>query len=235
MTMRSMALLIAFASSFIVVNAQAAIFSCKGADGSRVFSDTPCEDAKKASEDAKQAGEAAKSAGPTGVEAKQPRGTASSNSNEPANQPVPSASVELKQAQTRCREGHKTACEDASRLEKHNEALLREQLQRGCDRGSATECEELYCRAGISKQCRDAMTQTGALVGSNWYIRKQPAPVRAQGSTEYVHAVTCDPKAQIVKDTTVYCVSETTNCGARFEPKKVKTLEAAADYVCTRR
>jgi Domain of unknown function (DUF4124) len=234
MMMRSMVLLIALASSFIVMNAQAAIFSCKGADGSRVFSDTPCEDAKKTSEDSKKT-EEAKSAAPKAVDANQLSGTVSSNANEPlANHPMPSASVELKEAQTRCKQGNKTACEDVARLEKRNEELFREQLQRGCDRGSATECEELYCRVGMSKQCRDAMTKTGALVGSNWYIRKQPAPVRAPGSTEYVHAVTCDPKAQILKDTTVYCSGEKTNCGARFEPKKVKTLEAAADYVCTR-
>jgi hypothetical protein len=236
MALRSIGLLAALAGSFVTMNAQAAIFTCKGADGSRVFSDTPCEDAKKAGEDAK-------AAAPKGVEAKQPSAIAPSKSSEPSlaqsdrastNQPAPSTSVEFKEAQTKCKQGQKSACEDATRLAKRNDEMFREQLQRGCDRGSDTECEELYCRSGISKQCRDVMTKTSALVGSNWYIKKQAASVRPPGSGEYVHAVICDPKAQVSRDTTVYCSGETTHCGSRFEPKKVKTLEAAADYACAR-
>ena len=70
-----------------------------------------------------------------------------------------------------------------------------------CEAGSLRDCEELYCSAGLSEECRTRVLQTAKISTDTWYLRER-AQVKADGST--VYAIRCMTEPAI-RDLTVMC------------------------------
>jgi hypothetical protein len=170
--MRSLTILLMLLAS---AGAQAQIYTCKGKDGSIVFSDQKC-----------------------GPDAKLVKGSASKakpTAKKPAAAPTPRVKrspEELEQLLELCDAGDTPSC-NAWTLG-GGPSLLREnelKAELDCESGSLAACEERYCREGVSEECRERVMRTARLAGETWYVRSEDRKTE-DGSTRY--GIRCLPK-----------------------------------------
>jgi hypothetical protein len=145
--------------------AQAQVYTCTAADGTRIFSDERCgPDAKLV----------------PGFETK--RAPARSATPRPARSQK--SAEELAELNQQCAAGQSKACTEWSLGGGPN--LLREQEKRAeqsCEGGSLIACEQRYCRDGIDAECRARVLATAKVAGESWYLREQRT--LADGATHY--------------------------------------------------
>lgn len=206
--------------------AQAQIYECAGADGSRVFSDKKCgPDAKRVKSMPPSRHRAARSA----ATATTGEGTAK------APKSTPRPAVELEQLLRLCDAGDDAACKQWTMGGGPN--LLRErerQSEIACEAGSLSDCESRYCRDGATEDCRQRVLRTASLSGETWYLRPDGRQF-VEGSTTY--AVRCVHKDQPkTRDLTITCAAMNGphRCYAVKAPPAFARLDQAAATLCER-
>lgn len=178
------------AALLVCASSEAQIYTCKGKDGSRVFSDKRCgPDAELVKQDYAKP----KRPPPKGVSAK----------------PVKTrrSAAELEQLTAACDAGDNKACTDWTMG--GGPEMLRDKErnnEQDCEAGSLAACEERYCRERIDAECRARVLRTARMAGDTWYLRDETRDASA-GSTKYV--VRCIP-AGVTKphDIILTCSSE---------------------------
>jgi hypothetical protein len=168
--------------------AQAQIYTCKGKDGSTVFSDQKCgPDAKVVKGSAAKTQK--KSAKPAAA-APKPR--------------VQRPAAELEDLLAKCDTGDTASCNAWTLGGGPN--LLRENEHKAeleCEAGSLAACEERYCREGPSEECRERVMRTARLAGDTWYVRSEDRN-RNDGAARY--AIRCMPRGEPkIRDITITC------------------------------
>jgi hypothetical protein len=159
---------------------EAQIYTCKGKDGSRVFSDKRCgPDAELVKQDY------AKPKRPP------PKGTSA--------KPVKTrrSAEELEQLTAACDAGDMKAC--AAWTMGGGPEMLRDTERRNeqeCEAGSLAACEERYCRERIDADCRARVQRTARMAGDTWYLRDEIRD-KSSGITSYL--VRCIPRAKPVR------------------------------------
>jgi hypothetical protein len=199
-------------------SSEAQIYTCKGKDGSRVFSDKRCgPDAELVKQDY------AKPKRPP------PKGTSA----KPVKTRRPAA--ELEDLTLLCDAGDMKACKDWTMG--GGPELLRDKernSEQECEAGSLAACEERYCREGIDADCRDRVQRTARLAGDAWYLRNETRDAEA-GITKY--QVRCIPAgASKANDIVVTCSSEAgpNRCYFADPQRGFPRLAAAAVSQCSR-
>jgi len=169
--------------------AQAQIYTCKGEDGSIVFSDQRC-----------------------GPDAKVVKGTTSKRRAAPktsAPSPKPreqKSAAELEMLLEKCDAGDTPSCNAWTLGGGPN--LLRENERKTeleCEGGSLAACEDRYCREGVSDECRERVMRTARLAGETWYLRSENRGGQ-DGATRY--GIRCMNKnTSKARDITVTCAA----------------------------
>lgn len=202
--------------TLLAASAQAQIYTCKAADGSRVFSDRKCgADAKAV----------------PGITTKK-RSSASDAAAKAAKVP-PKTPEELRALMKLCNAGDMKACTDWTHGGGPNSLRKREgEAQAACEKGSLPDCELRYCSDGASEECRLRVMQTAKVSGDSWYLRKE-AQQQDNGSTLY--NIRCIHKDSMeLHDGTV-------TCGIEMGPQRCRTekgkpafarLDLAASNYC---
>jgi hypothetical protein len=196
--------------------AQAQIYTCKGKDGSTVFSDQKC-----------------------GPDAKVVKGSSSkkpSNAKKPAAAPTPRVQrspEELDALLERCDAGDTKSCNAWTLGGGPN--LLREQelkAELDCEAGSLAACEERYCREGMSDECRERVIRTARLAGDTWYVRSEDRK-REDGTTRY--GIRCTAKGAKTRDITITCAGSASpnRCFLSDPQRGHPRLDSAAAAYCS--
>jgi hypothetical protein len=207
------ALLLASASS------EAQIYTCKGKDGSRVFSDKRCgPDAELVKQDY------AKPKRPP------PKGTSA--------KPVKTrrSSEELEQLTVACDAGDMKAC--TAWTMGGGPEMLRDaerKSEEDCEAGSLAACEVRYCRETITADCRARVQRTARLAGDTWYMRDETRDTES-GITKYL--VRCIPEGAVKANDIVVTCSSTASPNRCYlaDPQRgfPRLAQAAANH-CSRR
>ena len=178
------------------LNLQAQIYTCAGADGSRVFSDSKCgEDATavKGFENTKK-----KHSTRNAVAAKKTEKTAP--------QVAPKAPEELVGLLKTCNTGDMTACKTWTLA--GGPGALREaerKAELACEEGSLADCEERYCKDGANEDCRQRVLRSAPLSGDTWYLRNESQ----QHAGSMLYSVRCITKGVMeTRDVSVLCASK---------------------------
>lgn len=187
--MRASAWILLGAALLVWTGSEAQIYTCKGKDGSRVFSDEKCgPDAELVK------GDYSKPKRPP------PKGTSA----KPVKTRRPAS--ELEQLMLECDGGDMKAC--SAWTMGGGPELLRDKERTSeveCEEGSLAACEERYCREGIDEDCRVRVQRTARLAGETWYMRSETRDAEA-GITKYL--VRCiPPGAKQANDIVVTCSS----------------------------
>lgn len=199
--------------------AQAQIYECPGADGSRVFSD------KKCGPDAKQV---------KNIPLKKRRAATTAEGAAKAPKSAPRTAAELEQLLKLCDAGDDAACKKWTM--DGGPSLLRQQerqAEMACEAGSLANCESRYCRDGATEDCRQRVLRTASLSGETWYLRPDGRQF-VDGSTTY--AVRCvhkdEPKT---RDLTITCAAMNgpQRCYAAKAPPAFARLDQAAASLCS--
>jgi uncharacterized protein DUF4124 len=171
-------------------SSEAQIYTCKGKDGSRVFSDKRCgPDAELVKQDY------AKPRRPP------PKGTSA--------KPVKTrrSAEELELLTEACNGGDMKACTDWTMG--GGPEMLRDterKSEQDCEAGSLAACEQRYCRERIDADCRTRVQRTARMAGDTWYLRDEMRDPGA-GITKYL--VRCIPEgASKSRDLMVTCSAE---------------------------
>lgn len=194
----------------------AQIYTCTAADGTRVFSDRRCgNDAKIV----------------PGITTQRPAAAAGTGIAAKANNP-PQTAVQLEELLELCNAGDMKACTRWTLGGGPNH--LREQelkAQLACEAGSLRDCEQRYCRDGVSKECRTRILQVAKLSGDVWYLRGEDQS--QPGSTTY--NVRCIPAgASEIREIAIIC-SDTTGpnrCYGAQPRQGFAQLDQAAAGIC---
>jgi hypothetical protein len=103
-----------------------------------------------------------------------------------------------------------------------------------CEAGSLRDCEELYCRNGISEECRQRVLQTAKISTDTWYLREQ-GPVKADGTKTY--GIRCMTQPRPLHDITIICAAAAGPHRCSAAPKSANSgyarLDKAATGYCT--
>ncbi len=197
---------------------EAQIYTCKGKDGSRIFSDKKCgPDAEVFKQDYSKP----KRPPPKGTSAK------------PAKTRRPAS--ELEQLMLECDGGDMKAC--SAWTMGGGPELLRDRERKSeqeCEEGSLAACEERYCREAIDDDCRARVQRTARLAGETWYMREETRDPEA-GVTKYL--VRCiPPDVQQPNDIIVTCSSLAgpNRCYFADPQRGFPRLAAAAQNQCAR-
>jgi len=182
---------ILFATALLAwASSDAQIYTCKGKDGSRVFSDKRCgPDAELVKQDY------AKPKRPP------PKGTSA--------KPVKTrrSAAELEQLTEACDAGDMKACSDWTMG--GGPEMLRDaerKNEQDCEAGSLAACEERYCRERIDADCVARVQRTARMAGEAWYLRDETRDT-SSGITKYL--VRCVPEgAPKSRDLLVTCSTE---------------------------
>lgn len=198
-----------------VVDAQ--IYSCRGEDGTRIFSDEKC------GPDAKVVPNIT-----TNKPAKKSTPTA------PARAKVePKSAAELDTLLTQCNAGDMTACTTWTKSGGPGSLKEKERKsEQACEAGSLVACEERYCNGGASDECRSRVLQVAKVAGESWYLRDTGLP-QADGSTRY--NVRCVPQGvRIIRDITILCAAKAGpgKCIAMGSSAGQARLDLAATAAC---
>lgn len=203
---------------FLPFGLEAQIYTCRGADGSTVYSDQKCgADAQpvKGFEKVKRK----KNAKAKAAEAKTPP-------------PPPKSPDELAELLKQCDAGDNQACTNWT-LGGGPAALRQaeEGAERACEGGSLADCETRYCHEGANEICRQSVLRTAELSGDNWYLRKTNAR-GADGSQTY--DVRCIHKdVPQTNDVTITCKqAPTRRCLTGDSKNTFDGLREAADRSC---
>lgn len=143
----------------------AQIYGCTAPDGTRVYSDKKC-----------------------GPDAKLLKGITSGKrpSAAKAASTPPKSPMELSELLELCNAGDQAACMRWTKGGGPNQLRLKEQrLEKSCDAGSLSACEERYCRDGVSEECRQRVLLVTSMSGETWYLRDQGKPPAQDGVATY--------------------------------------------------
>lgn len=216
--MRASAWILLGAALLVWTGSEAQIYTCKGKDGSRVFSDEKCgPDAQLVK------GDYSKPKRPP------PKGTSA----KPVKTRRPAS--ELEQLMLECDGGDMKAC--SAWTMGGGPELLRDRERKSeqeCEEGSLAACEERYCREGIDEDCRVRVQRTARLAGETWYMRSETRDAEA-GITKYL--VRCIPPGALqANDVLVTCSSEAgpNRCYFADPQRGFPRLAAAALNQCSR-
>lgn len=234
----------------LCADATAQIYTCRGSDGSRVFSDERCgNDAKVVPGVNKSIKPAAKpkakaatktqsksltaSATPTAATGTKGAGPKVPSAPKPA--PVLKSAAELDELLKQCDAGKVAACNDWTRSGGPNRLREKERTtQLACDSGSLTACEERYCSDGASEQCRAKVLDAAKMAGQTWYLRDADRKL-SDGSTSYI--VRCIREGErTTQDVTVICAPTQgpLRCSDSGPDRAFPKLDAAASKYCQR-
>lgn len=160
--------------------AQAQIYSCKGPNGTRVFSDQKC-----------------------GADAKPVQGITTKKRAAKAAKMAPKSAAELQDLMAQCKTGDVKACTAWTHGGGPNDLREQErQAQIACDEGSLQACEVRYCSDGATEQCRARVMQSAKVSGDTWYLREDAQ----QDDGSILYKVRCVLKDVIeIRDTTIAC------------------------------
>ena len=188
--MRAPACILFSIALLVCASSEAQIYTCKGKDGSRVFSDKRCgPDAELVKQDY------AKPKRPP------PKGTSA--------KPVKTrrSAAELEQLTEACDAGDMKACTDWTMG--GGPEMLRDTERKNeqeCEAGSLGACEERYCRERIDADCRSRVQRTARMAGETWYLRDETRDTDS-GITKYL--VRCIPEGALKsRDILLTCSSE---------------------------
>jgi len=247
--------LIAFGS---VTDAMAQIYTCRAADGSRVFSDERCgadakvvpgvDPAKRPAPKDKSKGKAQSkdqskdSAKPQAsitakglAQSASPSGAATAKATPPKPLPTLKSAAELDELLEQCDAGKVAACNDWTRSGGPNRLREKErQAQLACDSGSLAACEQHYCSDGATEQCRAKVLDAAKMAGQTWYLRDADRKL-ANGSTLYV--IRCIREGErSTQDVNVTCAAKAgpQRCSDSGPERAFARLDAAAASYCAR-
>ena len=196
----------------LAVQAQAQIYSCTAADGTRVFSDERCgPDAKIV----------------PGITSKK-RGSAGS----PKRERSVKSPEELETLIAQCNAGDMKACTEWTHGGGPNH--LREQEGKAalaCEGGSLIDCERRYCPDGMTDECRTRVMQSANVSGDTWYLRDQRT--LQDGGTAY--QIRCAaPGEREIRDATVTCAGPPgpKRCFVLAPQQGFSRLDQAASSYC---
>jgi hypothetical protein len=191
--------------------ASAQIYTCTAEDGTRVFSDQKC------GPDAKVVPNISSRRAPS----------SSANSNAP--KPTPAATrapvvrtspEELESLATACNAGDVKACNEWTRSGGPKQLKANEQkLEQSCETGSLEACEERYCSAGATQQCRAKVFAAAGASGGNWYLRRMGARDASGASTYFVRCLA---------DGDLHMRDIVLTCAANAGPTRCQGPEAAS-------
>ena len=193
-------------------NAQAQIYTCTAADGTRVFSDERC-----------------------GPDAKVVPGITSKKRSSPtAVKPArtPRTAAELEELIAQCNAGDMKACTQWTHGGGPNQ--LREQERKAaaaCEAGSLADCEQRYCPDGMTEICRARVMEAASVSGDTWYLRAQRT--LQDGGTAYeVRCATLGVTE--IKDATVTCAGPPgpRRCFVASPQQGYARLDQAASQFC---
>lgn len=215
---------------------QAQIYTCRAADGSRVFSNEKCGDdatVVKGFENTKKK-RSAKGAAASESDLQRlltPPGTVKVP---PPKEPKPAtrSTVELAALLKQCNGGDMKACKEWTLGGGPNslrEAERKSEME--CEAGSLVDCEERYCRNGASEDCRQRVLRSAKLSGDAWYLRGEGAR-HEDGSTTF--GVRCIHKGSTTtRDIAITCVAKTgKRCYTQRPPPAFERLDQAATNYC---
>jgi len=240
-------------------DAMAQIYTCRAADGSRVFSDERCgvdakvvpgvDPAKKRpapkdkskAQPADRSKDSAKSQPPAkitskGVGQSAPPSVAPAVKVTPPKPPPTLKSVaELDELLEQCDAGKVAACNDWTRSGGPNRLREKErEAQLACDSGSLAACEQHYCSDGATEQCRAKVLDAAKMAGQTWYLRDADRKL-ADGSTVYV--IRCIREGErSTQDVNVTCGAKAgpQRCSNSGPERAFARLDAAAASYCSR-
>ncbi len=197
---------------------QAQIYTCRAADGTRIFSDEHCgPDAKVVPGIDGRKRPAAKSATVTRTPV-------------PAREPA-----DLDALLQQCDRGIVSACNEWTRGGGPNHLREKERMaQQSCDAGSLVACEERYCVDGASAQCRTRVMKAAKLSGATWYLRGEAR----QGNDATRYDVRCIWEGvRDTRDVAVLCAATAgpQRCSDAGRTLFFARLDAAAESYCARR
>jgi hypothetical protein len=104
-----------------------------------------------------------------------------------------------------------------------------------CEAGSLHDCEQLYCRNGISEECRKHVLQTAKISADTWYLREQRAAKDNRATTYAIRCMT--NSARPVRDLTITCLAKPGPNRCSTAPKSATAgyarLDKAAASYCS--
>ena len=207
------------AALLVSAGSEAQIYTCKGKDGSRVFSDKRCgPDAELVKQDYSKP----KRPPPKGTSAKPVKTRRSAE--------------ELEQLTAACDAGDMKACSEWTMG--GGPEMLRDterKNEQDCEAGSLAACEQRYCREHIDADCRSRVQRTARMAGDTWYLRDETRDA-SSGITKYV--VRCIPEgAPKPNDIMVTCSREAgpSRCYLADPQHGFARLAQAAAGECSRR
>ena len=198
------------ASLLSLQTAAAAIYTCTAKDGSRIFSDEKC------GPDAKLVGGITTETPPT--EPPETIDTLSGNA-----EGITHFSPQTAQS-----------C-SSSTDECNNRGARVITGKAACANGSLPDCEEQYCRNGITGECRRHILNVAQISGDEWYLRQQ-GPVQSDGAIKYY--VRCFGEDQReIRDLTITCSAITgpNRCYSNTPQSGFARLDLAASKYCAAR
>lgn len=192
--------LLILSGTLLAASAQAQIYTCKAADGSRVFSDRKCgADAKAV----------------PGITTKK-RSSANAAAAKAAKIP-PKTPEELQALMKLCNAGDMKACTNWTHGGGPNSLRKREgDAQAACDKGSLPDCELRYCSDGASEECRLRVMQAAKVSGDSWYLREE---AQQQDNGSMLYNIRCIRKDSMeLHDVAV-------TCGIEMGPQRCRTTK----------
>lgn len=103
-----------------------------------------------------------------------------------------------------------------------------------CEAGSLHDCEQLYCRDGISEECRKHVLQTAKISSDTWYLREQRA---AKDNRATTYAIRCMTSSAPIRDLTITCAAKPGPNRCSTAPQSANTgyarLDKAAAGYCS--
>jgi hypothetical protein len=196
-------------------DAQAQIYTCTAADGTRVFSDKRCGKDAKVVPGITTTKRSAAAAG-AAVKAKS----------------APKTAAELEELIKLCNAGDMAACTTWTLGGGPNHLREKERkAQLGCEGGSLSDCEERYCKDGATGECRTHVLQAAKLSGKTWYLRAEERA--ADGA---IYDIRCMPDSTArTHDVAITCatVAGPARCSGALSRQGFARLDQAATNECS--
>jgi hypothetical protein len=215
----------------------AQIYTCRAADGSRVFSNEKCGDdatVVKGFESTKQK-PPVKGKAASGSDLQRlltPPGTVKAAPTQKEPKPAPKSTPELAALLKQCNAGDMKACKEWTLGGGPNSLREAEhKAEMECEAGSLSDCEERYCKSGATEDCRQRVLRSAKLSGETWYLRDEGAR-HDDGSTTF--DVRCIHKGNTTtRDIAITCVAKTgKRCYAQKPPPTFERLDQTATNYC---
>lgn len=201
----------------VCLSAEAQIYTCTAEDGTRVFSDKRCgKDAKLV---------------PGITTTKRPSAAAGAAAKAKSE---PKTAAQLEELLELCNGGDMKACTTWTLGGGPNNLREKERkAQLACEGGSVPDCEERYCKDGVSKECRTHVLQAAKLSGDVWYLRGEDQR-QPDGSATY--NVRCIPEGvSEIRDVNIICSATAgpNRCYGAQPRQAFARLDQAAAGICS--